>query len=166
MALLSTRQITSGNSILLALILVLAAAFAYISMPWGPGVSPDSIIYLGLADALSRGEGFFLYGAPVTHYPPGYPATLALLNLITSNSETSARLLNSLAYAASLSLIFTVIGSSSKYTSSIFAFCGLVYFCSTAVVYAHLMAWSEPAFILLWLVSMHCLITHVLTPMY
>ena len=164
MSSLSTRQVTNGSSLLVALILALAAAFAYISMPWGPGVTPDSVIYLGLADALYHGEGFFLYGDLVTHYPPGYPATLALLNVITDDSATSARLLNSVAYAASLGLIFTLIGSSDKRTSVVLAVCGLVYFCSTAVVSAHLMAWSEPAFILVWLVSTYWLITHLLNP--
>ncbi|HJU74915.1 MAG TPA: hypothetical protein VJ717_14325 [Gemmatimonadaceae bacterium] len=51
--------------------------------PWPVGAFEDDAIYTVLAKALAEGEGYRLVnlpGAPnATHFPPGYPAFLALL---------------------------------------------------------------------------------------
>lgn len=61
---------------------VLAVGLATMS-PWPVGVYYDDGIYLLLAKALATGEGYRYLNFPgqpaATHYPPGYPALLALL---------------------------------------------------------------------------------------
>jgi hypothetical protein len=61
---------------------VLAVAVATMS-PWPVGVYSDDGIYLILGKALATGEGYRYLNLPghpaATHYPPGYPAVLALL---------------------------------------------------------------------------------------
>jgi hypothetical protein len=61
---------------------VLAVALATMS-PWPVGVYYDDGIYLILGKALATGEGYRYLNLPghpaATHYPPGYPALLALL---------------------------------------------------------------------------------------
>lgn len=67
---------------LLAGVLVAAVAIAAIG-PWPVGVFYDDGIYVILAKALATGEGYRYLNIPghpaATHYPPGYPALLALL---------------------------------------------------------------------------------------
>ena len=62
--------------------MVLAVALATMS-PWPVGVYYDDGIYLILGKALATGEGYRYLNLPghpaATHYPPGYPALLALL---------------------------------------------------------------------------------------
>ncbi|MFN2565757.1 MAG: hypothetical protein ABR499_12235 [Gemmatimonadaceae bacterium] len=64
---------------------VLAVAIATMS-PWPVGVYYDDAVYLILGKALATGEGYRYLNLPghpaATHYPPGYPALLALLWLI------------------------------------------------------------------------------------
>jgi hypothetical protein len=64
---------------------VLAVGVATIS-PWPVGVFYDDGIYLILGKALATGEGYRYLNLPghpaATHYPPGYPALLAILWLI------------------------------------------------------------------------------------
>jgi hypothetical protein len=61
---------------------VLAVALATMT-PWPVGVYYDDGIYLILGKALATGEGYRYLNLPghpaATHYPPGYPALLALL---------------------------------------------------------------------------------------
>ena len=63
-------------------VIVIAAAILAIG-PWPVGVFYDDGIYLILGKALATGEGLRYLNLPghpaATHYPPGYPALLAVL---------------------------------------------------------------------------------------
>src|SRR5262245_56891711 len=74
--------------------LAFAALLAW-SMPDGPGLSPDSLKYLLLADSLAERRGFALLGVPASHFPPGYPALLALAGATDPASLGRAALLQS-----------------------------------------------------------------------
>ncbi|GAI92915.1 unnamed protein product [marine sediment metagenome] len=66
----------------LLVLIVFSGVCASVLMLWitsiGPGVSPDSTVYLGVARSLLSGDGLVAAGKPLTHYPPGYPLSLAL----------------------------------------------------------------------------------------
>jgi hypothetical protein len=66
-----------------AIFAVVAAVTTWAVSPYPVGVFQDDGIYVVLAKALASGQGYrylHLPGAPAaTHYPPGYPALLALL---------------------------------------------------------------------------------------
>ena len=44
--------------------------------------TPDSSLYLSLAESLEQGEGYAIQGVPHVHVPPGFPAMLASLRSI------------------------------------------------------------------------------------
>jgi hypothetical protein len=74
----------SADRLLPLLLGSVAFAVALLTVtPWPVGVFQDDAIYVVLAKALATGEGFRMInlpGAPhATHFPPAYPAFLALL---------------------------------------------------------------------------------------
>jgi hypothetical protein len=85
---------------------VLAVTLATMS-PWPVGVYYDDGIYLILGKALATGEGYRYLNLPghpaATHYPPGYPALLALLWTIAPSFPENVALFK-LANAVLLSL--------------------------------------------------------------
>jgi hypothetical protein len=85
---------------------VLAVAIATMT-PWPVGVFYDDGIYAILAKSLATGEGYRYLNLPghpaATHYPPGYPALLALLWLASPTFPENVALFK-LANAVLLSL--------------------------------------------------------------
>jgi hypothetical protein len=76
--------VREGNRLVPVVIAVVTAGLAMWAIePWPVGVFQDDGLYTILGKALASGEGFRylnLPGAPAaTHYPPGYPALIALL---------------------------------------------------------------------------------------
>lgn len=82
------KRIFQNNSkwlvpvILAFLCIVLAFLFSRY-FRWPVGVGYDSVIYLNGAKSLAAGNGFAQNLTPITHYPPLYPASVALVSLIT-----------------------------------------------------------------------------------
>jgi hypothetical protein len=73
-----------------------AAVVLVATSPHGPGLSPDSGVYLSTADALEHGRGFRAYGdVPLTDFPPGYPLALAAwLEIAGGRAGDAARAVN------------------------------------------------------------------------
>jgi hypothetical protein len=88
---------------------VLVVALATMS-PWPVGVYYDDGIYLILGKALATGEGYRYLNLPghpaATHYPPGYPALLALLWMVAPSFPENVAVFK-LANAVLLSLAAT-----------------------------------------------------------
>src|SRR6185312_8809956 len=59
-------------------LMLLAAGLAFWASARGIGVGPDSVRYLAAAHSIRHGAVLDSTGAPLTHFPPGYPAALAL----------------------------------------------------------------------------------------
>ena len=77
--------------VMLGITVALAIAFACITASYYLFGS-DSARYVELGRSLARGEGYFYFGAPERAFPPGFPALLALANLLLGESfATSAR---------------------------------------------------------------------------
>jgi hypothetical protein len=87
---------------------IAAGLVAAATSPHGPGLSPDSAVYLSTADALEHGRGFQAYGGvPLTDFPPGYPLALAAwLETVGGSPADAARAVN----AASL-LALALLGA-------------------------------------------------------
>ena len=74
----------------------------------GPGVSPDSVVYLSTARSIAQGKGAMALGGatlhpePMTHFPPGYPAMLAMLRPVTISPLSAVRWLGVLCAGSNL----------------------------------------------------------------
>ncbi len=125
---------------------------------FGAGISPNSISFISAARNLNAGEGFTISsGAPVTAWPPLYPALLAFVGRIfNGDSLQIADALNAFIFAL---IIYSGGALSFKYLSSspIIAVLGvLLILASIPVFSASVMVWSEPLFILLVLLGIIC----------
>ncbi|HVQ39512.1 MAG TPA: hypothetical protein VMS31_18380, partial [Pyrinomonadaceae bacterium] len=101
-----------GPILLLALLAIL---IVWLATRFGIGITPDSTVYLDAAHNLLNGRGLTaLTGRgefePLTHYPPLYPAVLALLTRLgiwfgAQSVEGTARVLNSFIFGANVLLV-------------------------------------------------------------
>jgi Dolichyl-phosphate-mannose-protein mannosyltransferase len=138
------------------------------SSPWGLGLSPDSVVYIGAARSLLAGHGFSLPGesalfSPITHYPPLYSSLLAVIGTLAADPLDGAKWLNGAAFSTNIYvagfLLFAVLGSwqlallGSLFTLTAFP-----------LVQAHTMAWSEAMFIMLELLSLLLLLRYLEKP--
>ncbi|MCA9935270.1 MAG: glycosyltransferase family 39 protein [Ardenticatenaceae bacterium] len=122
-----------------------------IGTPWGIGLSPDSISYIGAAQNLLAGKGLTVpYGAalngPMTHHAPFYSLVLALPGLLGLDPLASARWLNAFLFAANVLLMGMIIEYYGRRTSWTAAAAGLLFLTSVSMLTLHLMAWTEPLF--------------------
>jgi len=84
------------------------------STPEGLGLNDDSIAYIAGARSLMNGDGYraawLISNEPMTQFPPGYSATLALIGLVTGlDPVRGARLLNGLLIDFNI-LLISVLG--------------------------------------------------------
>jgi hypothetical protein len=138
------------------------------SSPWGLGLSPDSVVYIGAARSLLAGHGFSLpaesaLSSPITHYPPLYSSLLAVTGIIGADALAGAIWLNVALFSINIYfsgfLLFAALGSwqlallGSLFTLTAFP-----------LVQAHAMAWSEALFIMLELLSLLLLLQYLKKP--
>jgi 4-amino-4-deoxy-L-arabinose transferase-like glycosyltransferase len=154
-------RLTAGQSGLLGCALVAAAAALLVvaGTPHGIGLSHDTDAYVSAARSLLAGEGFRVRGEPLAHYPPLYPAMLALSASWSGDVVEGARLLQALLFAATAALVAGCAWRSSGSVVAGLLAAGLVLACRSTLR-VHLMAWSEPLFLLLslaglWLLALH-----------
>ena len=138
------------------------------SSPWGLGLSPDSVVYIGAARSLLAGHGFSLPAesalfSPITHYPPLYSSLLAVTGVVAADPLDGAIWLNVAAFTINIYLsgflLFAALGSwQLALLGSLFTVTGF------SLVQAHTMAWSEALFIMLELLSLLLLLRYLEKP--
>jgi 4-amino-4-deoxy-L-arabinose transferase-like glycosyltransferase len=134
-----------------------ASIFIFWIMAYGPGGTPDSVVYIETAKSLLAGKGFCIQERPITHWPPGYPLLLAGAALVNPDIALSGRYLQALLLGANVILMGLAIYISGEHRL-IVLFCAVVIFLfSPVTLLVHAMAWSEAAFIMLSLSSYICL---------
>jgi hypothetical protein len=129
---------------------VVYASFIIPILIWGSGVSPDSCAYLATANNLYNGNGFLLYDDTyVTNWPWLYPLVLAGLKYFdVNNLLVLAGLFNlGLGIAAYLVLYNYFKQTHSKY---LLVLCFLM----PPFIKMFVMLWSEPLFMLLYLLGL------------
>ncbi len=132
--------------------------------PYGAGVTPDSIIYLGGAKSLLAGKGFSINGNPITHFPPLYPFFLAASGLLENNLVQAARFLNAFLFGVNVGLLALSVylaGGRNFLTTTIAAF---FFLSSGPLINLHAMAWTEPLFITFLLACIILLCLYVIKP--
>lgn len=129
------------------------AALLYATHAGGIGLTPDSVVYVGAARNILAGRGYsFLNGEsltpqPVTHYPPLYPAILALLSATGLDALASARLLGALLFALNIFLVGFIVSRYARESFWLPILGSFLTLTATDVLTVHSMAWTEPLFI-------------------
>jgi hypothetical protein len=140
------------DQLCLLLLLAFVGACASMLMFWitarGPGVSTDSVVYIDTAKSLLAGEGFFVRGQPLTHFPSAYPLLLAVAGLYPNSDMLQvARWLHAFLFGANIVLIALAVRMCTE-DSLLATGCAMLLFLSSEpVIWVHSMAWSEPPFI-------------------
>lgn len=151
-------RLLSRLSTLILLLLGCAGAWllAY-STRQGLGLNDDSIAYIAGARSILDGQGYreawLVSNGPVIHFPPGYPAALALFGLLTDlDPLRGARALNGILFGLNIALTgwlgWRMTGS--RLAGILSAMAMLL---SSELLRIHARAMSEPLYIFLTLVS-------------
>lgn len=130
--------------------------------PYGAGVSPDSIIYIGGAKSLLAGRGYSLNSLPINHFPPLYSLFLAVMGLVTNNLVQAARILNAILFGTNMGLVgLTAYFSAGR---NLFTTTLIIFFFSLSkiIVELHAWAWTEPLFITFFLSSLILLSMYII----
>ncbi len=141
-----------------------AAALVLIATWRGIGLSPDSISYLSAGRSMASGGGLRVWhGAPLTDWPPLYPALLALLARIGLDPAHAARGVAVVVHAATLGVAGAWLLTRSR--SAPVAWAGI----AALAVAPHLLwvsswAWSESLFMLFTVGCLACLDVTVRRP--
>jgi 4-amino-4-deoxy-L-arabinose transferase-like glycosyltransferase len=127
------------------------------STPIGLGLNDDSIAYVAGARSIMEGHGYraawLASNAPVTHFPPGFPAVLAFIGSFTDlDPVRGARALNGLLFGFNIVLTGWV---GWRMTGSRFAgiLAAALVLLSSSLLYIHTRAMSEPLYLFLMLLS-------------
>ncbi len=138
----------------------LAAAIVWwMTAHWGPGADSDGLAYLILARQIAAGHG---YGYPLpgggiyfmTHFPPGYPLTLAGVHFLIRGTMAQAALAVSIASY----VLLIVLAGATLYPATRHAWpvAGLVFWLAVSYGLLRIFGWarSETVFLgLVWLLG-------------
>ncbi|WP_157912941.1 ArnT family glycosyltransferase [Candidatus Promineifilum breve] len=160
---------TSRTKALYWVILVALAFFAGFivfntTAIYGIGLSQDSVVYMAAAQNIATGEGIkSLDGTPITMWPPLYPSILAFFVwLLSADVLVVARYLNIV--LAVVTVLLTYLLARQLRISPMPALgAAAISAWAYSIVEPRLMAWSEPLFIvliLLSIISLNRYITH------
>ncbi len=157
------------RSVGLGLLAVLAAAVVLASASGGPGIIPDSVIYLEAAHNLRQGEGLSVptwYAeapiAPLTHYPPLLPILLAGLSALGLQAANAAIALNAVCQALSVFLLALLVRRASG-LDWLGLLAGTFLALSPRLMDVHVSVLSEPPFLALTLLCLYLLIVYLRT---
>lgn len=152
---------TGNNTVPLFLLALLAALMAWLATRFGIGITPDSTVYIDAAHNLLDGRGLIaLTGRgefqPLTHYPPFYPAVLALLARVGSllggvPIESAARALNSLLFGANVFLVGVTIKRYARHSFWLPVIGSLLTITAPDIAGIHTFALTEGLFVFLFL---------------
>jgi 4-amino-4-deoxy-L-arabinose transferase-like glycosyltransferase len=128
-----------------------AGYLLYTSMRFGPGVSPDSVVYLQTAESLLAGRGFTAYGEPMTHFPPFYSIVLAFAGLLPVRLMAVARLIQPAIFVLNAALFMFAVWTASRRSIWPAVAGGGFFLTSAQMLHVHSFVWSEGLFYLLLL---------------
>jgi hypothetical protein len=147
-----SRFTSSRFNLILAILAIAAALVLYLCTPWGLAVSFDSFAYLHVAENVLAGRGFVLISTdgyrPMTHWPPLYPAALAVASRLGFGLMGGARLLQAALFASNLILAAILVNRATRRWGPAIATAAFLA-CSADMLTIHTAAWSEPLFLLL-----------------
>ncbi len=118
--------------------------------PDGLGLSDDSIAYVAGARSLLAGEGYreawLETNGPVTHFPPAFSGTLALIGLADIDPLNGARLLNTLLFGVNAALLGLLAWRMTQ-SSVAGMVAAALFIANDSLLRVHAVAMSEPLFL-------------------
>jgi len=140
-------------------------AASIFATPFGLGVTPDSLLYLHAADSLRQGLGFRVPAddgslVPLTHYPPLFPATLALASSVGLDLLSAARAVSLVLTAANI-LAVTVATHAFTRSAGAAAAAAFVIALSVDMLFLNTAIWSDGEFIFLAIVCLALVTTYL-----
>ncbi len=152
------------TSRVLVIVWATASSLMYWMMSHGPGISPDSIVYLESARSILAGQGVVVAGVPMTHFPPVYPLLLAAVGLVDHDLLHAVRLLHAFLFGADVVLVGSAVYLATGRRNVPAALAGLLFVVSAPGLDLHAMAWSEPLFFAFTLAGLLVLAAQVSHP--
>ena len=130
----------------------------------GPGLSPDSVRYISVAQNLAHGAGYTMFdGKPMTLWPPLFPTVLAGFEVTGIDILQGARFLNAITFA----LVVFVAGTLLLRVVTVRWIAAIVtggLALSVPLLESMVMVWSEPFFVLLVVCIAYSLIVYLQSP--
>ncbi len=154
---------------IVALCAVTAATLTIVATRHGPGISPDSIVYLAAARSIARGAGVLASGGadyrplPMTHFPPLYPLMLAAGKWMWLRPMSIARYLGALWAALNVVMVALL---TRRVTGGIWPtiMAAALTALSADFLTTHIFAYSEPPVLLLDGIVVLLLASHLRRP--
>jgi hypothetical protein len=142
--------LTLGLLAVIGTVLILAAT------PEGLGLSDDSIAYVAGARSLLVGDGYreawLESNQPVTHFPPGFSGSLALVGLTGLDPLRGARFINALLFGLNATLLGLLGWRMTKSSIGGIVLVAL-FIANDSLLRVHAVAMSEPLFLFFSLVA-------------
>lgn len=139
--------------IIIAAFVIFSFALIYISMYWGVGLTPDSLIYIRIAESLATGNA----ADSSQHYPPLYSFLLFLPSVVVDDTLISARWIQILIFLSTIISLAVMLKRITDQGTG-WVFIGIfVIFTAPHLFSIYMMAWSEPLFLLLTLAGFYFL---------
>jgi hypothetical protein len=149
----------------LSLVSCLAGLAALYVVPRRAGGIWDSVIYVGVARSLAKGQGFYmahsLPPAPLTNWPPLYPIMLAAPAYFGIDPAASAKWINAFCWGCSVFLAGSIAWAYCGRSYAIGTLTALSILLSPDMVEVHAQVLSEPPFIALTLACVAGLLMYV-----
>jgi 4-amino-4-deoxy-L-arabinose transferase-like glycosyltransferase len=153
------RTLRTAPKILIPAVLIGLVAFSgviEVTEPPGPGLDPDALSYLGAGASLAHGHGLRVPSAswssndstaPLVHFPPGFPATIAVGVAAGATPVNAARFVEATAAAVTAVAIVLAANLAGGVIAALAAI-GIAA-ATPAFVMVHASVLSEPLFLAL-----------------
>ncbi|NWF64336.1 MAG: phospholipid carrier-dependent glycosyltransferase, partial [Chloroflexi bacterium] len=144
----------------LILLAVTGTCLILTATPEGLGLSDDAIAYIAGARSLLAGQGYreawLESNQPVTHFPPGFSGTLALLGLVSGfDPLRGARFLNAILFGLNAAWLGLLGWRMTKSSIAGIALAAL-FIVNDSLLRVHAVAMSEPLFLFFSLLAFLC----------
>lgn len=140
---------------------ILGGGAMLVLSPHGVHATPDSFTYLGAAHSLARGEGwtypFGVVGAPVTLFPPLYPAVLTLPELFGIDPFAWVTWQNAVLLAVFSLVVGATVANVTRGSVGASALAVVLALLGTPTIVTYARIWSESLFLPLVVGIIACL---------
>ena len=146
--------------IIVAVLGVAGSLLMLLATRFGVGIDPDSTVYLDAGRSLLRGMGMVVLSGrsgeliPLTHYPPLYPALLALIGKSGLSLESAARVVNAVLFGSNATLVGLIISLYARDSLWLPVLGSLLTLTAVDVAASHSIALTEPLFIFFTLLGL------------